>query len=174
MSLLITLTDHQLSLASAIAANRNNPKEQHGVHSKKIDASKSELDAHLMGVKAEIAVASYYGSCVSYFAQLTGDDGVDVKVNGFDVEIKCRGRVGYDFALLSDDPYDFTADIGILVYRISDDVFRIQGTISRYMFIRTYKVRDYGYGSRAYVSADQLSDPELLRMTHKRVTWPRS
>lgn len=159
----VHLTDNELAFCQIVAQIRNAPKEAAGVASKKMLATRSEADTHLMGICAEYAVASYCDVLPDVRSILQGDKGMpDLYVNGYSVEVKCRDRQGYDFALMTDNPADFKAEMGVLVYKLSDAHFRIWGVISRKKFLEVAEVKDYGYGRRLVAASFWFSSIDKL------------
>jgi hypothetical protein len=110
----VKLTDQQRGLAMAIAMRRNNPKVAAGVPSQRLTDARGELDTHLVGVESEIAVAWLYGADMDAHAGLGGDEGYDLEIAGRKVEVKCRKKQGYTFALMDTGP--MRAEAGVLVY----------------------------------------------------------
>lgn len=159
----IQLDDNELYFCRIVAAMRNNPKEDAHVASKKILSGRSEYDTHFIGMCAEFAVAKYYNTLPSLVPCLSGDGNApDITINGYKCQIKCRDKVGWDFALMSDRVADFQADCGILVYRLSERLYRIQGVISKAKFQKVAQVRDYSYGARLAATPEEFSDPSVL------------
>lgn len=155
--LTIELSGIEVALAKFIAGLRNGPKERRGAHTPIRDGSKSALDMHIMGFLAELAVAKHL-NLYPDFRQLPYGDGHsgDLHFNGKAIEVKCRERVGWDFALYSTNPSEFGADLGVLVYRLSESAMGIAGFISRADFLKRATTKNYGYGPRLAVGPDEL------------------
>lgn len=161
------LTDNELAFCRIVSELRNAPKEAAHVASKKLLAGRSEAETHLMGLCAEYVVASYCRVLPDVRSILSGDKGMpDLYVNGYSIEVKCRAREGYDFALMSAHPEDFKADVGVLVYRLSDTHYRIWGAMSRARFLQVATVQDYGHGPRL------AADPKWFLDIDKLVSLP--
>ena len=161
----IVLSEDLYIVARDIAAARNYPKQAAGVRSKKWAPNRSEMEVDLIGACGEVAVATYLRVEPDTFASLHGDDGTDLILpNGRTIQVKCRTRVGYDFALPSADPKTFSADVGALVYILGGSLRHLlfRGVISKRTFLVKYRIRDYGYGLRAFVSPSEMSHPSVL------------
>lgn len=156
--LLVELSPEDVVLAEQIAANRNNPKEAHGVQSKKILPG-SEIGIHIEGVKAEVAVARAFGVKPDQATSLHGDNGYDLKIRDFSCEVKCRSDVGWDFVLMNPNPDLFKADYGILVYKLSDTHYLIRGVICNEELKSLGHVANYGHGDRWIVEAQDMIHP---------------
>jgi hypothetical protein len=150
----VKLTLQQRSLARAIASLRNDPKVAAGVRSRKLSGTRGELQTHIMGVESEMAVCELYGVPVDAHASLRGDAGYDLEIVGKKVEVKCRRRPGYSFAMMGMQP--MTADAGVLVYEDDGD-YLVHGVITRDEFIRSSRPVDYGYGPRLAVEPKEFS-----------------
>ena len=150
----VKLTDQQRGLAMAIAMRRNNPKVAAGVPSQRLTDARGELDTHLVGVESEIAVAWLYGADMDAHAGLGGDEGYDLEIAGRKVEVKCRKKQGYTFALMDTGP--LRAEAGVLVYEC-DGGYLIHGVISRQKFMKVAERVDYGYGERLAAGPEHFS-----------------
>ena len=107
-----------------------------------------------MGVESEMAVCELYGVPVDAHASLRGDAGYDLEIAGLKVEVKCRRRPGYSFAMM--DSLPMRADAGVLVYE-NDGEYLIHGVISREKFGRVADRVDYGYGDRLAAGPEYFS-----------------
>jgi hypothetical protein len=160
------------------AEERQLNKESRNVQSKRFDPSKSDLQIHLEGMRAEFAAARLLGASLNW-ELLTGGDknkGDLTLSDGRTASVKFRKKRGWDFALQSANPDEFKEDIGILVYP-SDKHFRaldIFGWISREDFIKNSKIRDYKYGDRLIVGPAGMNPTasliEQLRLTQAKRT----
>ena len=158
----VTLTERQRALSHALARLRNDPKEAAGVASKKLDHMRGELDAHIVGVESEMAVASLYGVELDTQHGLGGDAGSDLQIGQRRVEVKCRRVPGYDFALMHAG--EMRSDAGVLVYETGTrGTYVIHGAITRENFSKNAKLVDYGYGQRRALSPDHCQHWSVLR-----------
>ena len=147
----VVLSPDDLSLVKRIASARNDPKESAGVKSKKI-RNVSEEQAHIDGIAAEVAVARYFNVEPDMSSGLKGDNGYDLVIFGLKCEVKCRERFGYDFALMTANPNEFKADVGILVYRMAADTYYLYGAIRKESLLEKGEKKNYGHGERWIVS----------------------
>ena len=154
------------------AQERNGPKVRRGVPNYRIHPTKSDLQTHYEGCRAEYAVAKVLNGSADWTCSLHGDDGMpDIDLpDGTTVQVKYRRKRGWDFALLGDDYEEFTSDIGILVWPANGDDVRstshqsvdIVGYITREQFEKRAIIKNYGYGARLVVEANQLEPIEAL------------
>tara|TARA_Y100001963_G_scaffold96552_1_gene132935 strand:+ start:1178 stop:1741 length:564 start_codon:yes stop_codon:yes gene_type:complete len=143
-------------LAEARQAN----KERYGIASKRFDDQKSDLEIHIMGMRAEYAVAAALGAKPRWELSLGGDSnsGDLVLPDGRSCSVKYRNRQGWDFALQSDDKSSFREDIGVLVYPgDKKGILLLRGWLTRDEFLDRAKVVNYGHGPRAVVSPEEMS-----------------
>lgn len=142
------------------AEERQLNKEARQVTSKIFDPSKSDLQIHLEGMRAEFAAAKLLGASLNWELLIGGDNnrGDLTLSDGRSVSVKFRKKRGWDFALYSANPDEFKEDIGVLVYP-SETHYRaldVFGWISRDEFLKVSKVRDYKYGNRLVVGPSQM------------------
>lgn len=164
----IVLTENEMQFANDLAHKRNDPKEMAGVKTKYL-SRKSTLDQHLCGTRSELAVAKLLGLKMDATFSLSGDGGHSdlVMPSGKTVQVKYRERVGWDYAIGSDNPKDFKDDYGVLVYPDkTPNSFIIAGVITREEFEEKATVTNYGYGPRLRVGPESLHpirDPRTQR-----------
>lgn len=142
------------------AEERQLNKEARRVSSKRFDPSKSDLQIHLEGMRAEFAASQILESSLNWELLIGGDKnrGDLTLSDGRSVSVKFRKKRGWDFALQSANPNEFKEDLGVLVYPSDThsralDVF---GWITRDEFLKVSKIRDYKYGNRLVVGPSQM------------------
>ena len=148
------------------AEERQLNKEARQVTSKIFDPSKSDLQIHLEGMRAEFAAAKLLGASLNWELLIGGDNnrGDLTLSDGRSVSVKFRKKRGWDFALYSANPDEFKEDIGVLVYP-SDTHYRaldVFGWITREDFLKNSTVRNYKYGDRLIVGPTLMSP--ILRL----------
>lgn len=144
-----------------MARSRQENKEKNNIKSKRFDNRRSDLQIHLMGMRAEYAVAACLGALPRWELSLGGDsNGGDIVLrDGRTCSVKYRNRRGWDFALQSGDPAHFREDLGVLVYPAgSRHGLLLHGWVTREYFIENVSFADYGYGNRAMISPGQMTD----------------
>ncbi len=162
------MTEDDENLAREIALERNSPKEKVGIQSRKIVSGGSELQTHLVGTRAEVAVAILTNGSVNRSFGLSGDDdqGDVLLPNRMWAEVKFRRARQWDFALRSNDPLRFKVPIGFLVWPGNDkQELDAVGAISRKTFLENWYERDYGHGPRAVV------DPKFFAPMETVLLW---
>lgn len=163
MSVFVRLTSSEMAMTHAIARKRQANKEKNGTPNNRKSRTRDDETTHRIGLRAEVAVANYLGTSPDWKLVAVSDGGIDLRLpDGRRVQVKCRDPIGSgpDFALMSADPADFDADLGVLVYETrNEDWFEIVGTITRDRFREAARPVEFGtLGRRAAVTPDQM-DP---------------
>ena len=139
-------------------------KEQFNVKSQKYFPKRNEIDTHIFGMLGELGIAKYLDIKYEPEVFIGGDGGIDLVKGDYNIQVKTRNKIGYDFALKSDTMAEFTADIGILAYVDTatlkgefDGLEVILGgwTTQRHMKRHMYKV-NFGYGDRLSIKQEKL------------------
>ncbi len=147
----VVFEDYDWEEVNRIVYARNHDKEALGFP-QPIVGVYSRYEMNRLGVAAEAAVAFLLGTKVDRTVSLSGDDGIDLVHEGETYDVRFRGRVGYDYALYSDDPDDLIADWAVLVWPGEDMV--VVGKASKGTFLRNSKIMDFGYGPRLTLSPE--------------------
>jgi len=156
----IPITDPEMRAIRLLAKGRCEPKERRHVPGHTFN--KGALEAHIEGMKAEYAVAKALNILPDIALYLHGDDKCDLRLtDGRTLQVKYRDRRGWDYALTTDDPAEFVADIGVLCWPIKDGV-DIVGCISRDKFLKVAQVVDYGHGKRLAASPKHFTPIEVI------------
>lgn len=115
----MTFTESEQIHLWRLARKRHEPKRRRGI--KGPWSRQPSVNTHYEGLRAEYAVAKLFNIPLDESISLSGDDGTDLTLpDGRTVQVKYRGRRGWDYALPSANPEDFTTDIGILVWPCED------------------------------------------------------
>ena len=162
----VVLTDEELEEIERIAEDRCARKEASGeCKSKKILASRSDVDTVAMGLKGEFAVAKHYGVEVDTDFHVGPDRGWDVRLPQGTVEVKTtiEGK-GRAFALRTSNPRHLTAKFGILaLLRRDGRTVILAGAISRERFIQIAQTMNFNnHGPRAAVPRWRMFPVETL------------
>ncbi len=133
-----------------------------GVSTRKRDATKGEYELHLLGAIGELAAARALGVSLDYATHPIGDNGVDLAIHGWTIQVKTFTYTAAKIEFFMDSLDDFKADAAIGVQLLSLCRARIMGVISRQRFTQKHQLRDYGYGARPYVPEAELSSIRAL------------
>lgn len=159
MNPIVHLTPKEMAQIKEIAGARNQIKIDNDIVSHKWTDEKSELDIHTLGMAGEYAVSRLLGVPVDLNIHVCGDAGWDLtdKKGIFRVEVKTRGKPGWDFALNSDNLKDFQADIGVLVWPTrQSDTFEVVGWTTKVHLAFAGEVKDFGKGKRLVIRHSKL------------------
>lgn len=123
----------------------------------------SRVDANIMGYKAEIAVARLLDIDLPVINVMT-DGGVDLWFDDVAIDVKFTNK---EFGpLIFDSMAKFKADVAVLVGATSDpSVMRINGAFPRSEFEWAAERKDFGYGQREIVEAENVYPIEWLWLT---------
>lgn len=117
--IVFTLADEDRRLAISTAEMRNRGKVLNGVATKKISAVHSDLEIHILGMMAEVAVCRLLGVEPDVELCLRGDAGYDLVWGGMTWDVKMRlGR--FRDLMMRADLSDFRSDGAILCW--ADDM----------------------------------------------------
>lgn len=155
----VPIGDAEMAGLRLLAKGRHLPKERAEVVSRHMTGD--GLEVHVQGLLGEYAVAKALNILLDIALHLCGDDKRDLHLpDGRSLQVKYRSRKGFDFALLSTDPREFAADIGVLVWPAVGGC-DIVGCISRAKFLRVARIADYGHGERLVASAGYFTPLEV-------------
>lgn len=132
----LKLSYPDMSLARWLGRERNAAKV--GIASRKYPTTTlSDEEIHILGAKAEVAVARLFGiEPDRHFYATGGDGGVDLCYRGLTYDVKMRSRRDTDL-MTQPDMYDFRADRIVLCWPgSSENVVDIIGLIARERFRR--------------------------------------
>ena len=130
-----TLSKPDLALARWIGRERNAAKA--GIPSRKYATTKAtDEEIHVLGAKAEIAVARVLGVEPDRNFYRHGDGGVDLRVGGYTVDVKMRSTP-YTDLLIQPDLSDFRADCIILCWPwgTGENTVAVIGLVTRKRFV---------------------------------------
>jgi len=143
-------------------------KQANGAQDKWFDESSTSLDVMVTGKLGEVVIGRALGCVPSFAVSLGGDGGCDLDAWGLRWQVKTSSLT----ELIFNDENDFTADVAVLVTHLArkdqvaaDPRFKILGGISRSKFMRHHGVKDFGYGNRLTVNANNLTDLDFIKQT---------
>lgn len=152
-----TLSQSDLVLAKTIGNSRNAIKVSNGVVSRRHSQTLDDAAIHILGAKAEIAVARVLNVDINRRFTSNGDGGVDMTFNGMTFDVKMRSTPNTDLIIMP-DMSDFTAQVVILCWPGHDeDQVILVGLTDRERFRR--EARD-----------DLLTNPPRLVMPWRQLT----
>lgn len=136
--------------------------------SKRVTWYKDDLSIHYDGIRGEYAVHKVLNLPYDPKPLPHGDKGEPdlILPTGESIEVKFRGKQGWQFALNSDDPTTFKADLGVLCWPVegSDDV-EIAGWFTRRDFQDHFEIVNFTKrkgGERAAYPNEKLATMEFL------------
>ncbi len=181
MSIIVAFDNAQLDAMWKAAEQRQQAKNVSVARDKRSDRSLDNVEMHYIGIKGECAVARVLCVPVDLNAYASGDLTKDLTYQGMTIEVKTL----QDWLIFNDMSH-FGSDVAILVNPCgteTDERIRhkrahcyrnvaVIGTISRENFARVAFSKDFGYGTRLCVKADQLEPIEtfIFRQTHE-IDW---
>ena len=155
------MTQADEELAMKIAHQRNDGKVNRNIRSNKFYNGRSEIDTHVSGARAEIAICrTVPGAQMDTQERLDGDKNTHdiIMPWGHTCEVKYRRKTKWDYALNSNRINDFKSNIGILVWPGNTpkqlDICRM---ISQARFRKISLVHNFGYGDRLVVKWNNMS-----------------
>ena len=153
--------DHAISFINKLTKDKNENK----VYDAKFDKNNTSYSVNLMGYLGEMAAAKVLNIETDSKIRTHGDEGFDLKLNNETIQVKTSTLPELIFNRLN----LFTADIGILVQLEGDrvnphinSIYHVIGYIKKEDFIRSYSIKNYGYGDRFVVGLSKLSSIEDL------------
>ncbi len=123
----------------------------------------SRVEANILGYKAEIAVARLLDIDLPTVNVMT-DGGVDLWFDDVSIDVKFTNK---EFGpLIFDSMTKFKADVAVLVGATDDPaVMRINGAYPRSKFEWDCERKDFGYGEREFMEAENIYPIEWLWLT---------
>jgi hypothetical protein len=131
--MLVTLNQKEQAYCQKIGADRYNLSRKQGLKQLRIDDS--QLDVETLGVQGELVFAKVFG--FPYPTAEGADGGVDFQEDDLTIDVKAASQEHYNLIFRSLE--SFKSKIAVLVVKVSEDVFKIVGMISREKFIKTCK-----------------------------------
>jgi len=140
--------------------------EMQGIVPRMTDAKgmKTRTENNILAFKAEFLFARLFNLPLPVVNVLS-DGGIDFWLGEVSVDVKCSSRL--DGPLIFDSEKSFAAKVAVL-YGATDDsrILKLHGCVGRKSFFeRAYK-KDFGYGERFVMSANQLDPIEKLWRHH--------
>ncbi len=123
----------------------------------------SRVEANILGYKAEIAVARLLDIDLPTVNVMT-DGGVDLWFDDVSIDVKFTNKERGP--LIFDNMSKFKADVAVLVGATDDpSVMRINGAFPRSEFEWGCHRKDFGYGERECMEAEEIYPIEWLWLT---------
>jgi len=161
--MIIELSKKDLHSSHLMGADTVALCEMQGFKPRLENDQQSRVDANIEGFKAEFAIARLFDIEPPTINVLT-DGGVDLWLGDKSIDVKWTR--GNSF-LIFDSLEKFKADIAILVVRTGiQSAMKVHGWISQEEFSARCYRRDFGYGDRLVVDAENLWPIERLWLEH--------
>jgi hypothetical protein len=135
----ITLTEEEQLMCQEKAKARYNIARKLGLTQLRIDTSPRNVE--LLGVQGEMAFAKLF-SLHTPMVEHGADAGWDYEINGITIDVKTAFKPNH--RLLFRELPVFKARVAVLVVKISEDVFRIKGWVSKKNFANWAEPMDDG------------------------------
>jgi hypothetical protein len=164
----VVFTTQEAAKLEALAHLRSDGKQHWDVGNIWAEKCSPSFFRHLMGLRAEYAVAKLLGLGVDKVLRPRGDNNAPdlVLPDGRAVSVKGRSKVGYAYALRSTNPKEFGTGVGVLVWperNGRDDAVDVVGWVSRREFIALAEIQDFTYGPRLTIEGYQMHPmPQLI------------
>lgn len=141
--LTVSLTEEEIGLARKLADGRSKPKENYESTRHYTD----DEDEHFHGVLGEMAYAKHYGVELDDSCSVLGDNGIDMTILGYTVDVKTVNL--YDPPILKlYSLHDWKANLYALARRVENSVIELCGFTNAETMCRHFVVRDFGKGKR--------------------------
>jgi len=127
----VTLTEEEQLMCQEKAEARYKIARELGLKQLRIDTSKMNIE--LLGVQGEMAFAKLF-NLHTPMVEHGADAGWDYEINGVTIDVKAASKPHYQ--LIFRELSAFKAEVAVLVVKISEDVFRVQGWASKKNFIK--------------------------------------
>ena len=173
----VSLNDAEVQRVCKFAQDLCDYKRSVNVRSKNFDKGRiSDYELTVFGVLGEVAVAKWLGVPVDYDIYIGTDGGKDLEYANKVIQVKTATK---RTDLIFDDLNDFQADIAILVKHlgenrpnaVNDPRFGIVGWIERDDFMKSYQIKNYGFGDRAMVTERYLSPISAFCQKYEERWW---
>lgn len=166
MAIEVLLTEDEIMDSLRFVHRVRENKKQYEVVDRKFDKGNTSYSVNLLGRLGEMAVARVLSLQPDNSITPGGDDGHDlVSVLGKTIQVKTSTLS----SLIFNAPELFVSDIAVLCIFEGDKVlphvdgkFTVSGWIDRQTFLDSHYKRDYGYGMRLVMDANQLKPIEDL------------
>jgi len=161
----VQLNAFELQFLCTVAHGRNCVKEPYGVRNRRCDPQ-SDFSVHLHGVMGEYAAAKVLGGKVDQSVSPAGDDKIsDLVINDTKIQVKTNMGRWKKVHLYFNSPDLFRADVAVLATIQSATEIGLNGWISRERFLREAEKKNFGYGDRWAVRAEDLAPMNSLLET---------
>lgn len=166
--MLIAISKQDAHTAEILGRDTVKICEMQGFEPRLENEKQSRVDANIAGYKAEFAVARLLNVDPPTF-NILSDGGVDLWFYDYPIDVKWSKTE--NGSLIFDSLDDFRAMIAVLVCSTKDpNVMKVHGWVNKGTFAEHAVERDFGYGVRLKMDADQLFPMEELwrRMSEHR------
>ena len=130
--------------------------------SKEFNDGVSSFERHYIGAMAEIAVCKYFNVQHPHDIALGGDGGIDLLLNGWKAQVKCRTFTGKNPELIFRSLDYFKAEVAIATRWASPTSIEMLGCITQRKFMKKVEQKNYGYGEHFCVGEKELTDVDVL------------
>lgn len=137
-------------------------KRSLSVPSRKYDQSKGEYEVQYIGTMGEYAISKHCDVPIDTNIHVGGDNGTDLVINGWGCQVKTTVYGGKTIDVIVNSMDEFKAQVLIGVQVLSPTRVKILGCIGRRRFRKCAITKDYGYGERLKVSAQELAPIDVL------------
>jgi hypothetical protein len=115
-----------------------------------------DFTMHMIGLMGEAAVCKYLGVNFHVDIHKFGDDGNDIVINGYKIQVKTLSKERRDPLLYVNDIDKVSSDILVGGFVSSPTSITLFGAASKSHFKRVMHEVDFGYGKRDAVSEEDL------------------
>jgi len=139
---------------------------------KKITTRYSSFAPHYLGAMGEFALRKGLGCSLDMTVTKLGSDIPDTIIKGWTAQIKTITYVGRDAEIPINSMEHFNAEILVGVKILNPLTCCILGYIHKGKFMEVHKVKDYSYGNRLMVGAEDLLPIDTLPEKYKGIVPP--
>jgi hypothetical protein len=165
----VRLTKKDILTSEVLGADTVKLCEMAGFNPRLENDKQSRVEANQWGFKAEFAVARLF-DLEPPTLTVTTDGGADLWVGDITIDVKLTNQEWGP--LIFDSMPKFRANVAVLVGRTKDDeVVNVIGWSSREAFKEHYNKKDFGFGDRLYVDAQDLAPIEQLWLSFSEIKY---
>jgi hypothetical protein len=163
----VTLSKERVEETLQFVKAMREAKEKHSVTDKMFDRNNTSYGINIIGHLGEQAIGQALGFPVDTTVLVGGDNGSDMVIDGMTIQVKTSQLKSLIFNQL----WQFKSDIAILVQYVGEDKtkseedprFVILGYVDKATFKEKHYRKDYGYGERYVMDAQDLIPIESLQ-----------
>lgn len=155
MMWLVCLSEDDVMAAENVTTARQECKARYRVATQKFDPAHNDWQIAYTGFLGELGLARALGIEPDWTVLAGGDEGFDLRLGMHTIQVKTpHGKVTKDWFYVN-HPSLFAADIGVLC-NVEENVVTVRGAIERGQFIERMQTKNWGFGERYAVPAQQL------------------